>query len=124
MSKGTTVVMTAADFAAPRCDFCASVEIVWQYPCRTFTIAALEWTSGGLFVACVMCALMIEARAWADLVTRCVMAGQVAELPVDQILGLTDAYAALVHGFRIGRTGPRQPVDVAALIAYTPRDHS
>lgn len=93
-----------------RCDFCSAHEVVWRYPCRTFTAFAEHGLTGesvGDWAACATCATLIDFNEHEALVQRSL--NTLKKLPIWQFIkaGITPSVIVEFHRlFREHRTGP------------------
>jgi Zn-finger protein len=78
------------------CDFCASDDPTWEYPCLDFNIPEISSTSAGSWLACHECQHVIEKEDVDAIVARAlhgVMVPPQAEVDVKQFLSiLYDAF--------------------------------
>lgn len=58
--------------STPKCDFCSAHNPTWRYPCKSFTMNALQWGSEGDFAACDICHKLIQEDRYGELNARSV----------------------------------------------------
>lgn len=90
-----------------RCDFCTSYKPVWEYPARTFTIPTSSgpYTSEGAWLACELCAQLVEANQIDAVLDR-----QLSTKSRHQRVLARPFAKAVQQAFIAHRTGPRQPL--------------
>jgi hypothetical protein len=94
--------------STPVCDFCDAPSTIWRYPCSSFRIEELDWSSNGDWLACEECAALIEADHLYALAMRSLLLHR-ADLTGDQLATMVRVKVATYTVFRAWATGPRRP---------------
>ena len=88
------------------CDFCSSPDIVKDYPCVSFVaikIPAITATSEGKWVACAVCAALVDHNKWEELAVRSLQTSGHEDSPAAMKALLLDFIRVLHRQFREGR---------------------
>ena len=89
------------------CDFCMDTRVVWDYPCKDFTIDEIGFGSQGEWCACARCAEFIEQKQLPALTLRTIRSQIARRLPMDG--DEIAKYGRIQQGFFDHQDGPRKP---------------